>query len=838
MVRAGGPYRSGVRILPVVLALLLLLLPTAASAGNGVPSAPRAPLTTDRPPTAASPALAGALGGALPRPAAVAFDWGLAYILYGPNDDTTHFMGEGAAMVVDNHLRNITVFGGEGSGGLTNETFDYNYSTGNIAVNVLTPGPSPRANMSFAAVPGHDFAVLFGGVTDIRTDAATNDTWVYYFANHTWRNVTHGLAPPPRESAAFAANGSGASAILEGGWDPHYAVNASSASVIWNDTWSLNLTTFTWTVLHPRVAPAPMFGSSMIWQDATDTYLLFGGCALACSRDLWTFGGSPASWRMIDFGGAPSPRAASTFAWDELDQVAVVFGGFDWGPEGAVALGDGFYFAPASNAWTSLVASGGPEPKYDAPSAWAQFPGCVGLIVVGGSPSLLAPPGNASVLEPINALQPNCFPDLISGGGPPPPPCSVAQVPLDLFVYDNFTGLGVPNATVNVDGGCVHRTTTTNAEGYLNLSIPAPDRLNLTANAPGYRPDGFRAEFLPNTTNRIRIPLGPFPSLHLRAWGEDAYGSDPLGGVRVAQSGTLILGTTNAAGYLNVSRIDAPSGTIVLSGSAANYSVGSSTYPVPYSGWLFANVTLRAASDLDIHFVDAVTQASVPGATGALVDLDPGAGPPIPIAASASGWWNLSRFPAENVSVTANASGYLTNTSYASHGWVVPTVLIVPLRPKVGAVLDVHVLDAERHIGVPHALVTVLGLPTETTSSAGWANFTNVRPAGLYEVSVGASGYRSNVSWVPLTYYQVVDPYNVSLVPIGGCLPGSACSTTPPAPPASFGFLNGGGGATVFVLIGAPLALLALGVAYVAATSRRPTLPAARGVSPARRVPP
>ena len=100
-------------------------------------------------------------------------------------------------MVVDDSLRNITTFGGEGSGGLDELTVNYNYSAGYFNVSQNSPGPSARANDSFAAVPGKDFAVLFGGLTNLPTQQTANDTWVYYFANQTWLNVTHAWLPRP-----------------------------------------------------------------------------------------------------------------------------------------------------------------------------------------------------------------------------------------------------------------------------------------------------------------------------------------------------------------------------------------------------------------------------------------------------------------------------------------------------------------------------------------------------------------------------------------------------------------------------------------------------------------
>ncbi|MFI5415441.1 MAG: kelch repeat-containing protein, partial [Candidatus Lutacidiplasmatales archaeon] len=403
------------------VALVVLLPPFATTASTARASNPT--LAAPHPTDSISLSIAAPTAG-IARPAATfpVLQWGTAFILYGPGDDAGHFMGQGAAMVVDDHLRNMTTFGGEGSEGLTNWTANYNSTTGYFIVNVTNPTPSARENASFADVPGRDFAVLFGGLTNLTTDASVNDTWVYYFGNQTWRNVTHGIAPPAREAAAFAVNASGNVALLEGGANPDYKVNGSSAAVFWNDTWSLNLTTFTWTQRHPTTAPPPLFGSGMIWQNATNRYELFGGCALGCSSTLWTYGGQPANWSPLRPASGPSARGAAAFAWDGPNNIAVLFGGFDWGSGGvATPLGDGWLYSPRANVWTQLGATGGPFPVYDAPNAWANYPGCEGLTLVGGSISLAAPPGTVSVLEPVGVNSTNCFPNLFLGGGSPPP---------------------------------------------------------------------------------------------------------------------------------------------------------------------------------------------------------------------------------------------------------------------------------------------------------------------------------------------------------------------------------------------------------------------------------
>ena len=818
--------RSGTAV-ALLLGVLFVVPPVGAGTSFGAPFAPngtRAPLAPG--PLGGTPP-AGASTAAVPAPY---YDWGLAYIIYGPGDDATHFMGEGAAMVVDDALGNITTFGGQGSGGLTNWTVNYNVTTGEFFITTPDPSPTARTNASFASVPGRDFAVLFGGLTGLASQRVSNETWVYYFANATWRNVTQGTAPPARESAAFAVNASGGAALLEGGWAPAYRSNNSTATILWNDTWVLNLTTFRWSFVPTAVAPAPAYGAGLLWQNRTDRYELFGGCGVRCSGDLWSFEGTPGHWVRTAGSGTPSPRAGAAWVWDPNDDRAVLFGGFDRANGGARALGDGYLYDPVAGAWSSLGAGGGPGPRYDAPNAWAQFPGCIGLNLLGGDISLIAPPTNASVLEPLGAPQPNCFPDLLSGGGgPPPPPCSSTPVPLSLFVYDNYTERPIGGASVNLDGGCVHRTVQTNAAGFANVTIPTPVKINITASANGYRSNELASMlFRPNTTNYVALGLGPLPTLRVRTYSLDGGGNvRPLGGVTLDQGSTLRLGRSDGLGFFNATALNVPGGRFTLVGSAANYSTATTPVVVPYSGPVFANLTLLAAGDLDLRIVDWTIGVPVPNETVTLSGTDPGGLPPELLVPQPSGWLNLTPLDAGNYTVASAAPGYLTNHTRVFHPWLNITQLVIPLVPETGATIRVVVRDAVSHAPIARAIVQLGDRPSLTTTAVGSALFTDVRPPGYYRVLVEAPGYHLNTSYVHLDYYQVIAPYPVFLTPLPSC-PAAGCGPIGTTNGTAFGYLPTDVTA-LGLLTATPIALVAAGLAFLlvqrGAPARRRTRP-------------
>jgi hypothetical protein len=107
------------------------------------------------------------------------FQWDTAQIYYGQGDPVGLLFGEGSVLTVDNRLHTLATFGGLGLGGLSNITLLYtDPTTGAWAYSVSPLSPSPRANSSFATDSAHDAAVLFGGLSNLSTHRAINETWL------------------------------------------------------------------------------------------------------------------------------------------------------------------------------------------------------------------------------------------------------------------------------------------------------------------------------------------------------------------------------------------------------------------------------------------------------------------------------------------------------------------------------------------------------------------------------------------------------------------------------------------------------------------------------------
>ncbi|MFI5415036.1 MAG: collagen binding domain-containing protein, partial [Candidatus Lutacidiplasmatales archaeon] len=453
-----------------------------------------------------------------------------------------------------------------------------------------------------------------------------------------------------------------------------------------------------------------------------------------------------------------------------------------------------------------------------------------GLTLVGGSISLAAPPGTVSVLEPVGVNSTNCFPNLFLGGGSPPPlPCQGNHSTLQLQVVDNATGAAIPNASVDITGGCLQQQYQTDAHGFLNLTLPAPDSDNLTGQAGGYHSHKIVHQFFPNGSYNLTLPLDPEPALYVEAWNLTASGAPtPLPGVTVEQGNFKTLGTTGPTGGLYIPRLNSIAGNLTLYGVLPHHSRAQTIVTIPETGVVRANLTLDAAGPFQLRVVDSVTGDGLAGAQGALTNLDPGAPRPTTFTTGPGGWFNLTVLDSANYSLKTNDSGYYPNETWFHMLWAQTDVVVVSLVEKIGATLDALVRNSETGVPVASATVTVLDIGSKLTSAAGWANFTGIKPAGPFEIEASAAGFITNYTWTTLDYSEVVSPYAISLVPIAACAGPPACPGPLGTNAPPFGYLNGGSGVAV-LLVAMPAALLVAGVAYAWLASRRNPDPPSRG---------
>jgi hypothetical protein len=738
--------------------------------------------------------------------------------LYGPGDNT-HILGEGGAFLTDDRRNNMTIFGGLASGGLSNVTLDYNATVLNWSITQLSFGvaPTPRANVSYVSDQGRDLGVVFGGLTDLPTQRVAKDTWVYWFSNRSWQNVSIGPSPSARENAAMAIDAGAGVALLEGGVDPSFHTGGGTGAVLWNDTWMLNMTTLHWTRLSILHAPPPMFGSSMIFDNVSQRFLLFGGCGQACTASLWSYRLGDPAWNPVNATGARiTPRASAAFAWDPIQSDATLFGGFQPGANGPRVFSDTDVFDPTALRWTSLGTAGTITPVYDPTYASPHEKNCAGMWVWSGSPSLNGPPSNTWLLQSTNPPWPNCY-DVPTGNGtgPPPPPCPNATTQLHVSVIDRGTGAGVPGASLVFAGPCAPSTQVTGSGGGVQFGASPGIGWNITVSRVGYytRLVHYSAPAAPSAN--LTIALVDLPMATVDCYGETDTGVVPLPNVTVVLDQSVVLGACDAHGHLGPLQLPFAGGWLTFSGSLPGYSGANVTLLTPPNAGFEANLTLKAAGPLHLHVVRVSDGSPVVGAAGLLTAIDRFSTSPLRFTTDRGGWFNVTVGGA-NFTVNLSAPG-LAFTRYGPlfHPWMVTTNVTIRMDLPGGDNLTVVLLDRSTGAAIVGGTVGVAPHSSATTDSNGSATFRNLGPPGPAEVVGSAPGFESASRLVVLTPTGTLPTMVFHLNRTPDCTFPDACALSANATGAPAFHLLPGTGWAFDLLVASPAVLLAAAAAGI-----------------------
>jgi hypothetical protein len=136
----------------------------------------------------------------------------------------------------------------------------------------------------------------------------------------TWRMVPVSSAPPPRGLHAMVFDEAHNELVLFGG--------IAGESIYLGDTWTWNGSS--WQQRSTPVAPARRAGHAMAYDAAHGQVVLFGGANLDSGilyNDTWIWNGS--QWTQKSVSSSPPGRTWNAMAYDSARQQIVLFGGFD-----------------------------------------------------------------------------------------------------------------------------------------------------------------------------------------------------------------------------------------------------------------------------------------------------------------------------------------------------------------------------------------------------------------------------------------------------------------------------------------------------------------------------
>ena len=181
--------------------------------------------------------------------------------------------------------------------------------------------PTPR--FGHTAVVHEDVMVVFGG----RDGKCNDDLWTYNFLTKTWRHMTtssaNGNGPKPRAGHTAV--------VMDGKMLMFGGVAESSAGMhsCWlNDLWSLDLTTFKWSIQRSKGSRLPGSRKGHTAVTHKHSMFVFGGGQddMSLNNDLWEYNSATSKWVSRRYSGhTPKERMYHVAAVNKDSMV--VFGG-------------------------------------------------------------------------------------------------------------------------------------------------------------------------------------------------------------------------------------------------------------------------------------------------------------------------------------------------------------------------------------------------------------------------------------------------------------------------------------------------------------------------------
>lgn len=205
-----------------------------------------------------------------------------------------------------------------------------------------------------------DIYILFGGLSN---DQLFESTLMYDMKTETWSNITPALSPQPRVFHSMIYDNKFDSIVLFGGIGGEIGMNAT----IYNDTWIFNYSNRTWTEIFPSNHPSRRLLHSMVYDQANEKTLLYGGTNEAVDFfDVWEFNLADHDWRFLDNNDLARFSVGTEAVYDSYrGQMIILGGGLGSGIFGTEIIGnssfmDFWYFDPNENSWTFQEVKNGP----------------------------------------------------------------------------------------------------------------------------------------------------------------------------------------------------------------------------------------------------------------------------------------------------------------------------------------------------------------------------------------------------------------------------------------------------------------------------------------------
>ena len=230
-----------------------------------------------------------------------------------------------------------------------------------------TERPTKRSEIYGVGDEASNTILIFGGndgpIVDQRPSAAyLDETWIFE-PGYGWTELDIS-GPSPRGRYGAAYDPTNRRALIFGGrWRED---NGSGDYTLYNDLWSFDFVSRTWTLLDEE-GPSKRTYPSLAWDDATQSLYLFGGMTntspmtIDVNMKLWRWDGE--TWeRLSTSGDKPSQRTFLSETWDSKRRRLVLFGG-QVGDYWSLAYNETYALDMETREWTMLDSGTGPSTR-------------------------------------------------------------------------------------------------------------------------------------------------------------------------------------------------------------------------------------------------------------------------------------------------------------------------------------------------------------------------------------------------------------------------------------------------------------------------------------------
>jgi len=149
------------------------------------------------------------------------------------------------------------------------------------------------------------------------------------------------------------------------------------------DTWVFRSSTNEWTCMNPISSPTPRNGHSMVYHEAEDLIVMFGGrigSPWGYSDETWTYDLDRNEWTLLETMSAPEARYQASMVYDSINERVILFGGYR--EDGPYGLNDTWTFDLHERTWTHIPTVEAPTVRYYSASTFDDVKGA--MVLFGG----------------------------------------------------------------------------------------------------------------------------------------------------------------------------------------------------------------------------------------------------------------------------------------------------------------------------------------------------------------------------------------------------------------------------------------------------------------------